>query len=430
MTSLSDGSTYAYDANGNMIARSEGGVLYQQEFDIENRLRVVTHTTTSAVTGFVYDGDGVRAKRTASGGTTVYVGQYYEVQGSTIRKYYYLGGRRIALKEGSEVYYLHADHLGSTSLTTNSSGGKVAEQRYLPYGETRWVTGTVPTDFTFTGQRSDTYTQFIEMGVRWYSPRLGRFVSADSIVPGAGSASLNRFMYGRGNPLSYRDPSGHAPIYFDHRGYGGGVVGMEPVIPVVPHPAPPSPVATRTPVPDRGSAPSVTSLRTQMPSVPPVRTPGPVGTPTAEEMYPSAVPVLTALGIDTVGLRVETSFQIFSGGWDVNLDLMANLQSGELDLIVGTGPQVGLGAASGPTAGIVVGFGAPTNDSLLGGDLYYSGGGVPIASLLISLEGEFAGSPTEPGTGTLYLGVGPLGAQTGFQWGVSSSFSLFRLDLW
>ena len=119
MTSVGSSGSYTYDANGNMTTRVEGGVTYQQVFDIENRL--VSVTAGGQTTTFVYDGDGVRAKRTASGGTTVYVGQYYEVQGSTIRKYYYLGGRRVALREGSTVYYLHVDHLGSTSLTTDSS---------------------------------------------------------------------------------------------------------------------------------------------------------------------------------------------------------------------------------------------------------------------------------------------------------------------
>ena len=91
VTSLTDNSSYTYDANGNMITRVEDSVTYQQVFDIENRLVSVP---AGGQTTFLYDVDGVRAKRTASGGTTVYVGQYYEVQGSTIREHYYLGGRQ------------------------------------------------------------------------------------------------------------------------------------------------------------------------------------------------------------------------------------------------------------------------------------------------------------------------------------------------
>ncbi len=45
---------------------------------------------------------------------------------------------------------------------------------------------------------------------RCYSPALCRFISADTIVPGAGnSQAYNRYMYVLGNPLGRTDPSGH-----------------------------------------------------------------------------------------------------------------------------------------------------------------------------------------------------------------------------
>jgi hypothetical protein len=65
------------------------------------------------------------------------------------------------------VVYLHGDHLGSTSLTTNATGGIVAQSRYLPYGQERLTDGPAQTDLTFTGQRADNYTHLIEMGARW-----------------------------------------------------------------------------------------------------------------------------------------------------------------------------------------------------------------------------------------------------------------------
>ncbi|MCP4529082.1 MAG: hypothetical protein GY833_24700, partial [Aestuariibacter sp.] len=112
------------------------------------------------------------------------------------------------------VYYLHGDHLGSTSLSTDSSGQEVTGSRtlYYPYGEERWSAsgGTLTTDYGFTGQRRDVYIDMIEMGARWYNPQLGRFVSADTIIPDpANPQSLNRFSYVVGNPLKYRDPTGH-----------------------------------------------------------------------------------------------------------------------------------------------------------------------------------------------------------------------------
>ncbi len=49
----------------------------------------------------------------------------------------------------------------------------------------------------------------IEMGARWYDPKLARWASADSIVPDpANPQSLNRFAYVYNNPLKYVDPTG------------------------------------------------------------------------------------------------------------------------------------------------------------------------------------------------------------------------------
>lgn len=48
------------------------------------------------------------------------------------------------------------------------------------------------------------------MGVRWYNPRIGRWISPDPIIPGfANSQSFNRYSYVLNNPVVYRDTSGY-----------------------------------------------------------------------------------------------------------------------------------------------------------------------------------------------------------------------------
>ena|GEM_PF-4633986 len=48
-------------------------------------------------------------------------------------------------------------------------------------------------------------------GARFYSPKIGRFLSPDTIVPSyANPQSLNRYSYVTNNPLIYIDPTGHA----------------------------------------------------------------------------------------------------------------------------------------------------------------------------------------------------------------------------
>ncbi len=59
-------------------------------------------------------------------------------------------------------------------------------------------------------QRLDSSTNLLcIMGPgRRYDPALGRFLSADTVVPGAGHPqALNRFSYVLNNPLRYTDPT-------------------------------------------------------------------------------------------------------------------------------------------------------------------------------------------------------------------------------
>ncbi len=113
------------------------------------------------------------------------------------------------MRQGSEVYFIHGDHLGSVSLTTDASGALVSQARYLPYGQDLGQPDESPTDFGFTGQRNDGFG-LMDYKARYYSPYLNRFVSADTMVPDpTNPQNFNRYAYGLGNPLKFRDPSGH-----------------------------------------------------------------------------------------------------------------------------------------------------------------------------------------------------------------------------
>ncbi|MBI5828048.1 MAG: RHS repeat-associated core domain-containing protein [Chloroflexi bacterium] len=47
---------------------------------------------------------------------------------------------------------------------------------------------------------------------RYYDSAIGRFVSADSIVPQpGGTQGFNRYAYAMGNPMKFTDPTGHDP---------------------------------------------------------------------------------------------------------------------------------------------------------------------------------------------------------------------------
>ena len=125
-------------------------------------------------------------------------------------------------KDEGIVTYLAGDHLGSVSLAVRASDGAVlAQSRYTPFGVERWNSGNnALTAYGFTGQREDSYIKLLDFGARWYDPVLGRFISADTIIPDPGNpADWDRYSYVRNNPLKYNDPSGHA-VNDDSQGSG------------------------------------------------------------------------------------------------------------------------------------------------------------------------------------------------------------------
>ena len=202
------GSTsYGYDNNGNMTSRTGGTLSY----DYENRLtQVISGTVT---TNYVYNGDGARVKKVVGSTATYYVGNWYEVTNGAVTKYYYFGSQRVVMKQGSTVTYLHGDHLGSTSVASDASGVRVSRQTYFAFGAVRTTEGTLPTDYTFTGQKNDASSALMFYNARYYDAASGRFVQPDSIVPNYFiPQTMNRYAYARNNPLKYIDPTGHDVI--------------------------------------------------------------------------------------------------------------------------------------------------------------------------------------------------------------------------
>ncbi len=137
------------------------------------------------------------------GGTATGTVTYYPVAG--------------AMRVNSTLYFVLKDNLSSASVVTDAAGTVVGEDRFYPFGETRFTTGNMFTDKLFTGQREITGLGIYHYGARFYSPKLGRFLSADTMVPGyANPQNLNRYSYVLNNPLGYIDPTGHNPCRSDY----------------------------------------------------------------------------------------------------------------------------------------------------------------------------------------------------------------------
>jgi RHS repeat-associated protein len=101
----------------------------------------------------------------------------------------------------------------------DETGAAISRSEYLPYGESWVQTGDKGYSPKYNGQELDGESEFYYYNARHYDPQIGRFISADTVVDGATtSAGWNRYMYVHGNPVMYKDPSGHFSAETDSSG--------------------------------------------------------------------------------------------------------------------------------------------------------------------------------------------------------------------
>ncbi len=222
------GVTYTYDNNGNLLTGGGRTLTW-------NATNQPSQIVSGGITElYEYDADGSRVKRTVnpSAITTIYAFGLYEKEGTVTRKYYTFGGQAIAIRDSvAGLSYLYGDHIGSVSASIDTNGVLTSMQHFDAWGK-KLAGNVTKTKRGFTGQYLDD-TGLLFYNARYYDPGIGRFVSADTIVPGAGSLTvapndavalaawgqrgpaanpqqLNRYAYVLNNPLRHIDPLGHA----------------------------------------------------------------------------------------------------------------------------------------------------------------------------------------------------------------------------
>jgi len=152
-------------------------------------------------------------KRTTASGTRIFYSKLAELEQGVWTKHYYAGNVLVASNsQGTKTFY-HADHLGSTRLLTNAYGQKVQDYDYAAYGKMARSVGSAVNAKRYGGHESDLDAALVYMHARYYDPSLGRFLSADSMVPElANPQAFNRYAYVYNNPISNADPTGHVPV--------------------------------------------------------------------------------------------------------------------------------------------------------------------------------------------------------------------------
>ncbi|MFC7597559.1 RHS repeat-associated core domain-containing protein [Terrabacter sp. GCM10028922] len=228
--------TYAFDQAGQQMGWNSqiSGNRRTVTWDEEGHIQTIVDN--GAQRTYAYDHTGRRVVKIGPEGETVYVSPSFSIRNREVaQKDIFIGGTRFATKlmkqqkPGStstanpyekDIYYTHADHLGSTEFVTNLNGSAFQHLEYFPSGEA-WIRedSTVNrTNYLFTGKELDEETGLYYYGARYYDPQTGQFLSTDpqlETTPGAGMENpqfLALYSYASNNAVNYVDPNGASAV--------------------------------------------------------------------------------------------------------------------------------------------------------------------------------------------------------------------------
>jgi len=213
--------TFAYDCRNRLIkVTTDSGETTEYSYDAENvRTKVMKHAGTAqeCVTAYVTDTASDELSRVLEAETV-------DKSGNTETILYTYGNGLIAQEsvemdeteeEKTQEYFVyHFNNIGSTTAVTDESGAIKHTYTYSIYG--KLLSGNYgEIVFLYNGQygvMSDDNGLYY-MRARYYNIDIKRFINQD-ILKGSidSSQSLNRYAYVEGNPVSYLDPFGLAPL--------------------------------------------------------------------------------------------------------------------------------------------------------------------------------------------------------------------------
>jgi len=226
-SSLNPGSSYDYDANGNMTfdPNKDMDVLYNY-LNPPKRIEI----EDCKFIELLYDASGTKLRKTLKEGAMVirthdYIGGL-EYTNDSLEAIYHSEGR-VYFENGTSRYeYNLADHLGNTRLTFTDKDGDgvieifenadsnevLSENHYYPFGmqmEGSWMSNPGRnTKYRYNNKElnEDFGLDWYDYGARWYDPAIGRWHSIDPLAEKY--YPFTEYNYTSNNPILFSDPRG------------------------------------------------------------------------------------------------------------------------------------------------------------------------------------------------------------------------------
>jgi RHS repeat-associated protein len=233
---------YSTDANSNRLQSQSGAQAVNYSYDPAGHLtgdgtvsytynaagRRISVTAANLNASYTYNAVGQRVTKTVNGTTTQYAydehghltGEY-EASGQLIQEIVWLGDLPVAVLKPAtptnqtnstiDLYYLHADHLGTPRKITRPNDNKTfwsweseAFGNSLPDQNPPGL-GSFVFNLRFPGQYYDAETGLHYNYFRDYDPRTGKYIESDPVGLKGG---VNTYVYVRNNPVNRIDPLG------------------------------------------------------------------------------------------------------------------------------------------------------------------------------------------------------------------------------
>jgi len=226
----SNGSTYSYDADGNMTADPNKGIT-GITYNHLNLPTQITFTGNRTIT-FLYDAGGNKLRKTVNNnGTVLYTQDYVngiEYKNGALEAIYHSEGRVTNIDGALKYEYAMKDHLGNTRLMFCDRNGDgvikpenapeasevTQENSYYAFGMNMefgaWENTPSVTDNLKQYNGKELNTDFglnwNDYGARFYDPAVARWNSIDPMAEKY--MSYNPYNYVMNNPTKFIDPNG------------------------------------------------------------------------------------------------------------------------------------------------------------------------------------------------------------------------------